>query len=69
MNAMATRRHSWSQPHRQSNELTIRVCEHCGLSWHSHHDWWARSGGLHWSEYYTERQPDVKLMAMPKCES
>lgn len=61
-------RHRWSPPDRPSSELTIRFCEKCGLVWWSRHDWWSR-GGTHWSEFYTEASPDVKLSQRPMCQS
>ena len=64
-------RHRWSPPDRPSSELTIRFCEKCGLVWWSRHRWEGARGwfGDHWSEFYTERSPDVKLNKRPMCQS
>jgi hypothetical protein len=65
-------RHRWSPPLRQSSELTIRTCEKCGLVWWSRHDWLigeGRWGPSHWSEFYAESNPDVKLNKRPECQS
>ncbi len=67
------RRHRWSAPDRQSSELTIRLCEKCGCVWHSRHDWKKVHADSAvqpriWSEYYAERNPELKLTVMPECE-
>ena len=63
---MTRLRHRWSEPDRQSSELTIRTCEKCWLVCESHHDW---QTSKHWKMY---RKPgaaegDVTLV-MPECE-
>jgi hypothetical protein len=59
-------RHHWSEPLRQSSELTIRTCQKCGLVWWSRHLWDVR-GGSHWSEFYAESNPELRLTKRPKC--
>jgi hypothetical protein len=62
-------RHRWSAPLRQSSELTIRTCEKCGLVWWSRHDWLTtRTNSAHWSEFYAEANPELKLNKRPECE-
>jgi hypothetical protein len=63
-------RHRWSEPLRQSSELTIRTCQKCGLVWWSRHAW----GGVgsyrsdaHWSEFYAESNSEFRLTRRPKC--
>jgi len=68
---MTKPRHRWSEPLRVSSELSIRTCEKCGLVRHSHHDWGmagkGRIGQAHWSEYFTEANPELPLSVMPEC--
>jgi hypothetical protein len=66
--ASPPRRHRWPKlPTRISSELTIRTCERCGLVWHSRHDWTTSNGPSHWSEFYAEANPEMKMSKRPEC--
>ena len=64
---MTRLRHRWSDPDRIASDLTIRTCQKCSLVWWSRHNWNKGRIGDHWSEYYTEANPDVRLTKMPEC--
>jgi len=64
---MTRLRHRWSDPLRQSSELTIYTCLKCGLVEHSNHDWSYGPKGSHWKSWFEERNPELRLTVMPEC--
>lgn len=60
-------RHKWSDPVRNSSELSIYTCIKCGLVEHSNHDWASGSKGSHWKSWFEERNPELRLTVMPEC--
>lgn len=57
------RRHKWSDKTRPTIHLSIRNCLNCALVEHSRHE-----NGIHWKEWFQEKNPELRLMKMPECE-